>query len=302
MYIPEFTCVGICILNYNNGLKTVKCIESILNQTFREYRIIVIDNNSNDDSLSIITSFLKTNKLSSLSVKNNSIQEALKENFPPVVLIESDVNGGYSYGNNLGINLAKFAGIFTNLLIINNDLVLQPGFLAEITNKYNTLRKELNSGKIALGATELNQNGKVTHRGFHYLNIPTGLCLNFPLFPSFRYIVGSCIFTNIDAPLMDESFFLYYDDTQYSKILLKNHYSLDASVNAMYFHEVGATTKKDPVVYKIVYQSTKRFYRLNYPLFLVPAILIRMPVNYLRTKIAYTLKNLFFVDSLGHEQ
>lgn len=292
---PVENCVGICILNYNNGLKTVKCIESILNQTYTEYRIIIIDNHSKDDSLSVITSFLNTNNLSCLSIKNGSYASSIKEIFPQVVIIESGVNGGYSSGNNLGIKLARFAGIFTNILIINNDLVLDRGFLGEITTKYNSLQQEYNSNKIALGATEFNPDGKLTHNGFHYLHIPTGLCVNFPLFPSFKYIVGSCIFVDIDAPIMDESFFLYYDDIQYSKILLRNNYKLAACDKASYMHEVGATTKKDPFLYKIVFKSTKRFYKLNYPFFLVPAILVRMPINYLRSKMNYFLSKRNFL-------
>ena len=48
---------SICIPNYNYGSYIGETIKSVLNQTYENYEIIVVDNASTDDSLSVIKSF-----------------------------------------------------------------------------------------------------------------------------------------------------------------------------------------------------------------------------------------------------
>ena len=207
------TCI--CILNYNNGPKTVRCITGIIDQTLPSYRIIVIDNNSTDDSLMVIRDFLGKNQLQCRLVEPmNEFRDVFSDS-GEILIVKSSRNGGYSYGNNIGIRLAKSLKMFSYLLIINNDVVLKEDFLEEMVKRYDYLRNSYDTAKIALGATELGKDRKIHHTGFHYLHLLSGISFTSPFFPSFKYIVGSCIFTNIDAPLMDESFFLYFDDTQY---------------------------------------------------------------------------------------
>ena len=266
------TCI--CILNYNNGMKTIDCISGILVQTLQDYRILVIDNNSTDDSLALIQEFLKKKQL---PFRFEGQAGTLPVNPPgpgEIIIIRSERNGGYSCGNNLGIRLARSLNIFSHILIINNDVVLKEDFLEETVKRYEVLRKQHNSTRIALGAAELGTNGKVSHSGFHYIHLLSGLTFSSPVFPAFKYIPGSCIFTDIGAPLMDESFFLYFDDTQYSKILLRNGYILESSPRSVLFHEVGGTVMHD--LQRVIFKSLRRFYLLNYPYLLPVVIPIRL--------------------------
>jgi GT2 family glycosyltransferase len=275
------TCI--CILNYNNGLKTVECISSILDQTLLSYRIIIIDNNSTDDSLKVIQEFLWKNQLQfRFTEPMNEISDHFSES-GEILIVKSARNGGYSYGNNIGIRLAKSLNMFSYLLIINNDVVLKENFLEEMLKRYEYLCIRYDTKKIALGATELGQDGKIHHNGFHYLHLLSGITFTSPFFPSFKYIVGSCIFTSIDAPLMDESYFLYFDDTQYSKILLRNGYILNSSPSSRFIHVVGGTVDKDR--HCQIFRSLCRLYLVNCP-FLLPVIVpVRlMLILYLRVK------------------
>jgi len=284
--------ICICILNYNNGDKTIVCLESIFGQSYKDYNIIIIDNHSTDNSRVTIEFFLDAAGISFKKVSPAGQNPLSGEKAPLVVIVESEKNGGYSNGNNLGISMAKESGTFSNLLIINNDLQLEPDFLRSMVERYNYLKDKNKTNKIALGAMEFNTRGKLVHQGFHFLNLPTGIPLPFKLYPYFRYIVGSCIFIDIDAPLMDESFFLYYDDVQYTKILERNNYIIDTCAKAHFVHEVGSTTRKNYKMYKIVYKSLKRFYSLNYPYFLVSALGFEVPINYMRCKIRF-IKNIW---------
>lgn len=261
------TCI--CILNYNNGPKTIRCISGVLNQTIRDYRLILIDNHSTNDSLGVIQSFLEKKNMQFRFVNTLNEHDDLHPVPREIFIIKSGKNGGYSYGNNLGIRLAGSPGMFSYLLIINNDIVLKENFLEEIVNCYEALRIRYKTEKIALGTTELGADGKIHHSGFHYIHLLSGITFPKPFFPSFKYIVGSCIFINIGAPLMDESFFLYFDDTQYSKILRRNGYILESSSRSRFIHDVGGTGKKN--IQGMIFKSFLRFYRLNYP-FLLPFV------------------------------
>ena len=53
------TKVSVVIANYNNAKFIEKCINSIKNQTYKNYEIIFFDDNSNDNSLKIIKQFKK---------------------------------------------------------------------------------------------------------------------------------------------------------------------------------------------------------------------------------------------------
>jgi GT2 family glycosyltransferase len=277
---------AICILNYNNGAKTVRCMASVLAQTSPDYRILVVDNGSTDDSLATIHDYLLHNHLAFRWVEPSEHFHEAPPQPGEILIVKASRNGGYSSGNNLGIRLAQSLKIFSHLLVINNDVILKENFLEVTIARYEGLILDTGATRLALGATELGENGKLHHRGFHYLHLVSGIPFPAPLFPSFPYIVGSCIFLPIDAPLFDESFFLYFDDTRYAKILLKQGFLLQNSPDSIFTHEVGGT-KTHRLQWQL-FKSLRRFYLLHYPLLLPVTVPIRlMLIFYLRIKALF---------------
>ena len=51
----------ILILNWNNGPDTIECVKSVLG--YNDARIILLDNNSTDNSVSAIKSYLDTTRV-----------------------------------------------------------------------------------------------------------------------------------------------------------------------------------------------------------------------------------------------
>ena len=90
--------LSIIIVNYN-GKKFLKdCFDSITDCLLDvKHEIVVVDNNSTDDS-----------------------SHYIKTNFPEVILISSNTNLGFGKGNNLGVQNAKGKYI----LLLNNDTIL----------------------------------------------------------------------------------------------------------------------------------------------------------------------------------
>ena len=101
--------VSVVVLNYNGWKDTLECIESLkrCRKHFKEIEIIVVDNNSTDNSQSHLA------KLTEVSLVLN------KENF------------GYSGGNNVGIKYALNKKC-DYVLIINNDTYVDELLLKNI--------------------------------------------------------------------------------------------------------------------------------------------------------------------------
>lgn len=112
--------VSIIIVNYN-GLDYLKdCINSLYEQFGNiSFEIIIVDNNSKDNSCSYI-----------------------KQNFPEIILIESKINLGFGKANNLGVQYAKA----DKILLLNNDTILLNPILPAIT----ILDKNPNIGVVAI--------------------------------------------------------------------------------------------------------------------------------------------------------
>ncbi len=103
--------VGIVICNYNKREYVVNCIQSVLESDMEKYQIYVVDNASEDDSVS-------------------AIQERFAEHISPsgtqnprIVLLQNEENLGGSGGFNLGIRTALSAG-HPYIMCLDNDVLV----------------------------------------------------------------------------------------------------------------------------------------------------------------------------------
>jgi GT2 family glycosyltransferase len=94
------------VLSWNGREDTLRCLESLTRAEHAELRIVCVDNGSSDGS-----------------------QQAVRERFPHVALIEAGANLGYSGGNNLGIRHALEQGARW-VVLVNNDATVAADFVA----------------------------------------------------------------------------------------------------------------------------------------------------------------------------
>ncbi|MFY0632000.1 MAG: glycosyltransferase family 2 protein [Flavobacteriaceae bacterium] len=100
--------LSIIIVNYNGEIYLDNCLNSINKYcSSMSYEVIVVDNNSSDNSISI-----------------------LKEKHKDVQIVESKKNLGFAGGNNIGVKQAKGEII----LLLNNDTILKSNFSAIISD------------------------------------------------------------------------------------------------------------------------------------------------------------------------
>lgn len=118
--------VSIILVNWN-GIKWLdKCLASLTTQTYPNFEIILVDNNSTDNSVSFVT-----------------------KNFPSVKVIKSPTNAGFASGNNLGINSARGEYI----ILLNTDTWVKPTFVADFYAESTASQADL------VGPTELTYDG-----------------------------------------------------------------------------------------------------------------------------------------------
>jgi len=105
---------SIIILNWNGKELLAQGIPSIIEAVQRDGRnheILVVDNGSSDDSV-----------------------EYLKKNFPNVRIVALDRNVGFAEGNNAGVRAATHEIV----ILLNNDMVVDPGFIAPLLEGFGT--------------------------------------------------------------------------------------------------------------------------------------------------------------------
>lgn len=105
--------LGIVILNYNNAGLTIDCIESIKKYNSYPIKVVIVDNASNDDSVSVLNHYLHEG--------NSSI-----------VLIRSEKNGGYAQGNNIGLKYFESIPEIRNVMILNNDILFTEDIIPKL--------------------------------------------------------------------------------------------------------------------------------------------------------------------------
>lgn len=96
--------LGIVILNYVDFNQTIKCVKNYLQQKSVSLYIVIIDNKSPNNSY-------------------DSLKHAFKE-YNNVTVLSSHYNGGYAFGNNVGIRYCIEKGISEHVVISNNDVLL----------------------------------------------------------------------------------------------------------------------------------------------------------------------------------
>ena len=189
----DYPLISIIILNYNSGNLLSECVSSIYNSTYKNLEIIVVDNNSQDNS-----------------------HKKCKEKFSNIILIENKKNLGYCEGNNVGLRQAK--GEF--LTILNPDTTVEPDWITQLKKAFKKYGDGLYQPKLLSSNNKkiINSTGNMIQLfGIGYSRgkgeIDTGqydqkILINNPS--------GACIFTSTKIikkiGYFDPFLFAYHDD------------------------------------------------------------------------------------------
>ena len=196
--------VAVVILNYMNYRETFCCADSVLLQKNIDFKIIIVDNGSTNDSYT---------QLKRRYYRN-----------PSVYILKTGKNYGCAKGNNIGIKYGKTKLFADFILLLNSDTkMIQKDFISKLLLGYKK-----NMG--AMGGKIIQQNGMIQERYFDYVTFPGTLFLylklicdrySIPILPEklsvflekankTEILHGSCLML---TPAFFEKYDLLYDKT-----------------------------------------------------------------------------------------
>jgi len=185
--------ISIIILNYNAGKLLKECVNSIYESNYKNFEIIVVDNDSKD---------------------NSHIE--CREKFPLINLIENKKNFGYCEGNNIGIRQSK--GKF--IIILNPDTIVDPNWIDELLNGYKKSGDGIYQPKFLTidNKSIIQSTGNMIQLfGFGYSrNKGDKDEKEFNTIETINYASGTCLFTSRQIfeklDMFDSFLFAYHDD------------------------------------------------------------------------------------------
>lgn len=213
------------VLNFNNTDYTIQCINSLKRSKYKT-DILVIDNNS-DESIDKI------------------------KNIQDIHLIVNDLNLGFSGGNNVGIRYA-ITNKYKYIMLLNNDTIVDENMISIMMNYISDMNVVLPTIYYYDEPNTIWYQGgyisKITGRTNH---VHMGHHEN-PLMKldsiHTKFATGCCILmtTNLISKvgLLNEKFFLYYEDTEFSIRLIENNINIIVASKAKLYHKESASTGK----------------------------------------------------------
>ena len=221
--------VYVIVLNYNGLEHLEACLSSLMNQTFRDFEVIVADNGSKDGSV-----------------------DFAKNNFPMVRVLEFKENHGFAKGNNLAMEAAIKEGA-EYIALLNYDTEVDKNWLKELLSVIESDSKiGACTSKMLLfnDRDKINSGGGIVNYTGHAW--PAGL---------FEEDIGQFEKRMVDSPcagaillrrealdevgLFDEDYFAYHEDTDLSwrmRLAGYKNYFVPASI---VYHKYSPTLGKE---------------------------------------------------------
>ncbi|MBT8448728.1 MAG: glycosyltransferase family 2 protein [Gammaproteobacteria bacterium] len=229
MNLDKHPLVSIILINYNGAADTIECVESLTKVTYANVKIIIVDNASTDNSIKVLKHNLQ---------------------YENVIIIESPENNGFSAGNNIGIQEARKLNA-DYMLILNNDTLVEPDFIEPLLEVFDSNE---DVGCVISKILYASDPDKIWYAGGtfnpwfcradhdHYNLTDNKVAEVKPV----EFASGCCMLLSREAidktGLMDEDYFLYVEDTEYSLRLRQVGFKLMYTSRSVIYHKVSATT------------------------------------------------------------
>jgi hypothetical protein len=241
--ISQVACI---ILNWNGWRDTCECLEALKGCTYQQLTIFVVDNGSTDDSIASITRC-----------------------HPSIPLLQTKKNLGFAGGNNFGIRRALAQGA-DYVWLLNNDTKPDRDALSALMN---IAAKDEMIGAVGSVCYYANSPETVEAWAGARVNLWIGYGRNstaprddnwFHSLNGTSMLVSRAAFES--SGLLDEGFFLYWEDTDFCLRLRKNGWRIAAAPESRVLHKVSASTGGNKLVLDR-FQTTSglRLLRLHSP-------------------------------------
>jgi GT2 family glycosyltransferase len=232
--------IAVIIVNYNGQRQLTACIEELLNASFHQEQIVVVDNGSTDNSIDIVRSA-----------------------YPEIQLIALKKNVGFGPANNSAIEATDSDYV----LLVNNDTLVTRDFVSGLVACMNTDSSVAAVQSLALTfhsphridsfGSYFTPTGFLDHNEFGKLFNPNSKPMSCREVFSAK---AACIMLRRralqDVGLFDHDFFLYFEETDLCWRMWLRGFRVRACGSSIVFHKGGATSRKLQSEL-IIYQSFK---------------------------------------------
>jgi len=267
--------LSIIVISYNTEKTTLNCLKSIINSLRNsplKYEIVIVDNASQDNSVSAIKKFKST-------IKNNNVK---------INLIENKKNIGFGAANNQAVKIAKSE----YLLFLNSDIIVLNSAIEKMYNFYKQNEKMFNF----LGGKLLNEDGSSQPSCGPMYTLPMifahlflrgdywGLTRYSPnKLKSVDWVSGACILTKkeyfkkVDG--FDEKIFMYMEEIDLFYRAKKLGYKVLFYPEAKFIHLGSKSSSGRTFPILQVYQGLIYFYKKHFSKFYLFILIIMLKLK-----------------------
>jgi GT2 family glycosyltransferase len=217
--------VGCVIVNWNGWRHTVACLDALRSLDYTRLTVVVVDNGSTDDSVL-------------------RIQKA----HPSTPVIQTGKNLGFSGGNNAGIREVLCQKV-EYVWLLNNDTQPTPQALRELVSM---AQSDCRLGAVGSVLRYASDPQRIQAWGGGWINLWTGYNSHATARPKsgrrLDFLTAASLLLRgkalEDIGLMDDRYFLYWEDAELCFRLRKNGWRLGVAANAVVLHSVNASTSR----------------------------------------------------------
>ena len=253
MNITNHPTVTVVILNWNGRPYLEACLSALAAQTYPIGRVLLVDNDSSDDSVPFV-----------------------RQAFPTVEVIANGGNVGFAAGNNVALRalLAEAGGSAADIaLLLNPDVVLSPTYVAALAA---TMAAD---PTIAIAGGKLwYPDGTTLQHAGGYITRPQAMPGHYGVGErdagqqdtarDVTYVIGAALAVRLSAlahiGLFDEGFFLFYEDTDLCVRARAAGYRVVYEPQATAVHVESAVTARGSFAYLQRFHSGRWRYLLKH--------------------------------------
>jgi len=278
--------VYVVVLNWNNAVDTIECLQSLENSDYQPFVPLVIDNGSTNGSV-----------------------ELIRDKFPTISIVELEKNLGYAAGNNVGIQHALDSGA-DYVMVLNNDTLVEPTMLgelvkcAEFDSKIGMIGPKMYCYEpedtiFAIGSFINWSKGETTNRGLFQ---PASDFAHFQGPEQVDFIAGCGVLVSRkfieQVGVLDPIYYLNFEDVDWGVRGWRQGFEIWFAPQAVMRHKVSATLgKASPAnTYYMTRNALLFFWRHSPSRYRWPAILWII-LRTLRSIAAWTLKPQYWNES-----
>lgn len=241
--------VYIILVNYNSYKDTIECAKSLEKIEYKNFKIIIVDNGSKDESLS-------------------KIRRELKE----CILIETGENLGFAGGNNAGINYAIKNGA-DYVLLLNNDTLVKSDFLNKMLLRY---QQNDNIGLVGCKIMYYPEKNRIWFGGgkidwFKFIGTHFGIGEvdngQYDQENEIDFMTGCCMLIKREViekvGLLSEQYFMYFEDVDFCVKVKEAGYKIWYNPKAVIYHKVGLSGGGEESPFSIKWSTRNRMIFMN---------------------------------------